>query len=230
MELSYIKHNVAQNIYYLRTANNMTQSELGQKLNYSDKAISKWERGDGLPDVLVLCKLGEIFGVSVDYLVSEHTEQERRVETKPIRNIKRQISAVVLWGIIAVAILLMVVAYLSSKVFYWQIIVFSLPVTFIVQIVLACVWYKGRGTFMFTSLLIWSILATIYVALLKYNAWAIFFIGIPAQIIVFICYRININITITKRTSKLFDFKRDIKGGASSKDKDSTDGEGNDGE
>ena len=41
---------VAQNIYYLRTVNHLTQYELGEKLNYSDKAISKWERADGLPD------------------------------------------------------------------------------------------------------------------------------------------------------------------------------------
>ena len=44
---------VAQNIYYLRTQSSMTQFELGEKLNYSDKAISKWERGDGIPDAFV---------------------------------------------------------------------------------------------------------------------------------------------------------------------------------
>ena len=58
----------------------MTQDELGEKLNYSDKAISKWERGDGIPDAFVLKKMSELFGVTVDYILSEHTEQERKLE------------------------------------------------------------------------------------------------------------------------------------------------------
>ena len=211
MELHEIKHNVAQNIYYLRTINNMTQSELGERLNYSDKAISKWERAEGLPDAYVLHKIGEMFGVSVDYLLNEHTEQDRHVESKPIRDIKRLISSIVLWGIIAVALLIIVVLYLSTGSIFWQIAVFSLPITFIVQIVLACVWNGGKGTFIFVSLLVWSILGTVYVACLKYNIWSIFLIGIPAQIIVFLCYRINIKITFTKNSSKLFDFKKGSK-------------------
>ena len=72
---------VAQNIYYLRTQNHMTQFELGEKLNYSDKAISKWERGDSIPDAYVLKKMSELFGVTVDYILSEHTEQERKLES-----------------------------------------------------------------------------------------------------------------------------------------------------
>lgn len=213
MELQELRHNVAQNIFYLRTMNNMTQSELGEKLNYSDKAISKWERGDGLPDAYVLCKLSEIFGVSVDYLVEAHSEQERhQITTKPIKDIKRLISSVVLWGIFAIALLVIIVCYFATKKIFWQIAIYSLPVTFVVQIVLACVWNKGKGTFVFTSLLMWSILATIYAALFKYNLWLIFVIGIPAQVIVFLCYRITIKITFTKKNSKLFDFKKNDTG------------------
>ena len=50
----------------------MTQLELGTVLNYSDKAVSKWERGEAIPDAYVLLQLSEIFGVSVDYLLKEH--------------------------------------------------------------------------------------------------------------------------------------------------------------
>ena len=74
MEINELKYNIAQNIYYLRTVNHMTQSELGEKLNYSDKAISKWERAEGMPDAFVLKQLSQLFNVSVDYLLSEHNE------------------------------------------------------------------------------------------------------------------------------------------------------------
>ncbi len=207
MEINELKYNVAQNIYYLRTVNHMTQSELGEKLNYSDKAISKWERAEGMPDAYVLHRISELFGVSIDYLINEHNEQDKKIETKPARDIKRLIATIVLWGIIAVAILLMVVLYLATDNFYWQIIIYSLPVTFIVQIVLSCVWWRGRGSFLFASLLIWAILGIVYVALLKYNFWEIFFIGIPVQIIVFLCYKIRITITVTQKNPKFFVWK-----------------------
>ena len=204
MEIAEMKQNVARNIYYLRTANNMTQSELAAKLNYSDKAVSKWERAEGAPDVFVLHQIGEIFGVSVDYLLSRHSEQEKKPDTKPVRNLKKQISSTVFWGIIAVAVVLSVILYLTTGVIYWHIFIYSVPITCIVQIVLSAVWWRGRGSFIFTSLLVWSILLTVYVSLFSRNYWQIFFIGVPAQIIVFLAYRMKISVTITRKSTSLF--------------------------
>lgn len=204
MEIHELKQNVAQNIYYLRTINHMTQSELGEKLNYSDKAISKWERAEGLPDAFVLKKISEIFGVTIDYLVNEHSEQEKKVDNKPARNLKKLIAGIVLWGIIAVSLFLMIVLYLAIGKIYWQIFIYALPVTFIVQIVLSCVWWRGKGSFFYTSLLLWSIIANVYVALLHANPWELFFVGIPLQIIVFLCYKIKITITVTQKNPKFF--------------------------
>ena len=204
MEINELKRNIAQNIYYLRTLNQMTQSELGEKLNYSDKAISKWERAEGMPDAYVLHKIAELFGVSVDFLINEHNEQEKKVDTKPARNIKKLIASTVLWGIIAVAICLIVILYLVKSKFYWQIFIYALPITFIVQIVLSCVWWRGRGSFFYASLLNWSIFLIIYVALLKFNFYQIFFIGIPVQIILFLCYKIRITVTVTQKNPKYF--------------------------
>ena len=63
---------IANNICGLRTAAEMTQSELAQKLNYSDKLISKWERGDAAPNAQTLKRLSEIFDVSIDYIFEDH--------------------------------------------------------------------------------------------------------------------------------------------------------------
>ena len=100
---------VAQNIFYLRTQNQMTQLELGEKLNYSDKAISKWERGDGIPDAFVLKKMSELFGVTVDYILTEHNEQERKVDTKPSRIAKAMLANVIMIGIATVALLVYII-------------------------------------------------------------------------------------------------------------------------
>ena len=204
MEISELKRNVAQNIFYLRTVNNMTQSELGAKINYSDKAISKWERADGLPDAFVLKRLSEIFDVSVDYLMDEHTEQDKKVDTKPIKNTKKLIAQTVTSGIIAVVVLLVVTLYLTLDLICWQMFVYCLPLIFLVNLIFSAVWWHGKGAFSCTSLLMWTTLLTIYIALLNQNNWQLFFIGIPAQLIIFLCYKMGITIAIVKKTSGLF--------------------------
>ena len=70
-----LKKIIARNIVDLRRANNMTQLELAEKLNYTDKAVSKWERGESLPDISVLKTIADLFGVKIDYLVTvDHVE------------------------------------------------------------------------------------------------------------------------------------------------------------
>ena len=64
-----IKANIAKNIIELRKKNNWTQAELADKLNYSDKAVSKWERAEAVPDIETLHALAELFGVTVDYFL-----------------------------------------------------------------------------------------------------------------------------------------------------------------
>ena len=195
---------IGEKIRDLRKAQKITQEELAVQLGISAQAISKWERAEGLPDAYVLHKIAEIFGVSVDFLINEHSEQEKKVETKPARNLKKLIAGIVLWGIIAVAICLIVVLYLTTNKIWWQIFIYALPVTFIVQIVLSCVWWRGKGSFFYASLLNWSIFLIIYVALLKFNFWEIFLIGIPVQIVLFLCYKIMITITVTQKNPKYF--------------------------
>ena len=73
---------VAKNIAELRILNNMTQMELGEKLNYSDKTVSKWERAESTPDISVLVEIADIFGVSVDYLVRSENIEEKVKENR----------------------------------------------------------------------------------------------------------------------------------------------------
>ena len=68
--LEDIKRVIADNIALLRKGSGMTQIELAEKLNYSDKAISKWERGESVPDISVLKQIADMYGVTVDYLIT----------------------------------------------------------------------------------------------------------------------------------------------------------------
>ena len=71
-----LKQTIAKNITALRQGRKMTQIELAEKLNYSDKAISKWERGESIPDVTVLKSIADLFGVTLDYLLQESHEPQ----------------------------------------------------------------------------------------------------------------------------------------------------------
>jgi len=69
--ITSINARIAQNLTLYRKAANLTQAELAEKINYSDKSVSKWESGNGVPDVYILLKLAEIFKVTLDELVGE---------------------------------------------------------------------------------------------------------------------------------------------------------------
>ena len=197
MDIKEFKMVVAQNIYYLRTINHLTQYELGQKLNYSDKAISKWERGDGLPDAYVLSNIAELFGVTVDYILTEHKEQDRKVETKPKTRVKKIVQCIANVGVFSVAMLIYVILH-NMGINHPFIFIYAVPTCAVIDIVMSAVWYKGRGNLIYSSILVWSTLATVYFAIGNFTLWTIFLIGIPLQVILFLILGIKITITFTK--------------------------------
>lgn len=204
MQEKDLKEIVAQNIFYLRTVNHMTQYELGEQINYSDKAISKWERADGIPDVYVLKRMSELFGVSVDYLLVEHSEQEKKIEKKPVNNKARALVLnVAVISVMTVALLVFVILALAIDKYIWQIFIYAIPVVAIVGLVFSGIWRRTFGVFWFVSMLVWGILLTIYFAIGNYGMWMIFLLGIPAQVIVFLSFGLKINVKMSQKDNPI---------------------------
>ena len=91
-DMPTIKENIANNIAELRKLNKMTQQDLAEKLNYTDKAISKWERGESTPDVESLSAIAKMFNLTVDDLLNESIDKEqtiRREKTKLSKSISK---------------------------------------------------------------------------------------------------------------------------------------------
>ena len=185
-----LKDIVSKNIIYLRTNNKMTQLELGEALSYSDKAVSKWERGEAVPDAYVLKKLSALFNVSVDYLLSEHDEKEIK-NAAPHRFDRRIITLISFLGTWTLALIVFAFLWFFGSL-QWLVFVYALPVSLLVMIVLTAIWGKKKTNAYYISLLVWSILVAIYLLFMKYNLWLLFIIGIPAQIIILLVYRIRI--------------------------------------
>ena len=178
---------IAQNIASLRTQKNMTQLELAEILNYSDKAISKWERGESLPDVVVLKQIADLFGVTVDYLLEEVHPLNSKMQSVP-RQLKRNralITGLACMLVFLIATFIFVVLRLATDLDgIWLAFLYSIPICAILLIVFNSIWGNKRHNFFYISLLVWSVLASIYFTIGDYRLWLIFVIGIPAQVII----------------------------------------------
>lgn len=183
-----LKFITASNIINLRTQAGMTQTELGNLLSYSDKSVSKWERAEAVPDAYVLKKLSEIFGVTVDDLLSSHGEW------KPVEDARgynsRFITMTALAGIWTTALTVFIVFWMLGRI-VWLAFVAALPTSLITLLVLNSLWEKGRRNEWIVGALVLSLLATVYFCFAKYRPWQIFLLAAPAELIVWLAFRIR---------------------------------------
>ena len=188
-----LKHLIAQNIALLRRAAGMTQISLAEELHYSDKAISKWDRGESLPDITVLKQIADLFGVTVDYLLCEHTDgppSEPEALPDEIAAAHRKnhitISLLATASVWLVATILFAVFYfVEIQMRLWTIFIYAVPISGIVALVFNSIWGRNKKwNYLIVSLLMWGILFSLYILFLEENIALIFTIGIPGQIII----------------------------------------------
>ena len=190
-----IKSKVAKNISELRILNNMTQMELAEKLNYSDKTISKWERAESSPDISVLVEIADIFGVTLDCLV--RSEKIEKGDNKPKgRKFNRRAVSYIAEGVVwIVALFVYIITTLLSKqmTFQWLIFLYALPFALIVKLVFNSIWFNPRRNYFIISALVWCILAIIQITFLyfKINVSLIYLLGVAGQIVIILWSFIN---------------------------------------
>lgn len=205
MDSELVKAHIGGNIAVYRKATGMTQAELAEKLNYSDKAVSKWERGESVPDVLTLMTIAEQFDVSVEELLKDPNAlpenpttleaammqvSEKALKRKANKNIILGLSTTLVWF---VALLFFVVIssfhIAGSSVAF----VYAIPITAIVLLSLRSAWRDFRWNKALISVIVWGSLLSIYVSLwmfLHENVWKVFLLGIPGQIAIFLWFRL----------------------------------------
>ncbi len=203
MELNELKLISASNIIKLRTGAGLTQAELGARLNYSDKTISKWERGEAIPDAFVLTQLAAMFDVTVDYLLSSHDaweapieEEEEEEELDTVESNGASYSVDVIMALVFVSIwtaciVAFVTLWLAVDIILWQIFAMTLPVSLLVLMILMCVFKKRRALQYIIAAFVFSIFVTLYFLLPADTPWQLFLIGVPAVAIVFLACNIR---------------------------------------
>ena len=199
-----LRRQLGANIAAYRKRYGWTQAGLAEQLNYSDKAVSKWERGESVPDVQTLVQLAELFDITVDDLLQDpnvvpenNSKVSRAMENAVEKTLKRKadkgiilkLSSLLVWF---VALLLFVV-FSSVKVENsWVAFVYALPVNAIVLLSLRSAWRDFRWNQALISVIVWGSLASLYATLRVFahaNIWRIFLLGIPGQLAVFLWFR-----------------------------------------
>lgn len=193
-----VKAIVSQNILRLRKENNLTQAEVARRINYSDKAVSRWEAGEVVPDLETIYALSEVFGVPVSQITEAQTE-ESADENKKSGIGQKILSQIFLcceiWFILTA---LFVYIKLTRDISVWQLFVWCIPSSMLV------LWFCNRKEpmnillFIYSTVFVWSFTTCIYLHLMKSHPWYIFFIGLPAQGLLIIRY--------------IFNYKQNLKG------------------
>ncbi len=187
-----MKRVIAKNIAELRQSKGITQLEVAEKLNYSDKAVSKWERAESVPDIFVLKQIADLFGVTLDYLVSEEhktvilgtPEEETKKKRKQIDIMS--LSVALVW-LIATLVFVILDITTNIRLSHYLCFVYAVPVSAIVWLVFNSVWFNRRTNYIIISILMWSVLLSFLASFRTFgiDIKMLLLLGVPGQIIIF---------------------------------------------
>lgn len=197
-----LKSRVGTNIARLRRERGMTQAELAEQINYSDKAVSKWERAESLPDVLTLLNLAEQLGTDLNTLTG--LTAEPRAEAAPApeqppekksprrtadRGMIQKLSSILVW---VVALFLYMVLDAFGVKHLWLLFVVAVPANAIVLLSLRAAWKLYGLNRILISVIMWGFLMTFYLLLLvagKVNVWRILPMGLLGQAAIILWFK-----------------------------------------
>lgn len=158
-----LKQNISNNLSYYRKRLGLTQSQLADKLSYTDKSISKWERAEGIPDVVVLIKLSELFGITVDELIGNDPPPIRQTPGKK-HFIITLLSIGLAWLVAATVYFVLGICLPQSDKLYLCFLV-ALPASAIVAVVLCALWWNKLAQGLSVTVLIWTLAITLDAAI-----------------------------------------------------------------
>lgn len=201
-----LKKIIAENLVSLRKSASLTQQELAEKLNYSDKAVSKWERGESIPDVAVLKQIADLYGVKVDDFLHKHEEQKLVAAPKKIVASKHLLISMLSVGLVFLIATIVMVVWLLIKPSAEQVptycYIVALPVACIVALVFCALWGKMWMTMCAVSALVWTSCLLIDVLLTVESSWLIYLIGAALQFLVILWFLLRYVIFRIKRPFK----------------------------
>lgn len=192
-KIENLRRIIKNNLIKYRKSAGLTQAQLAEKLGYSDKSVSKWEREEGVPDIYILKEIADLYGVTVNDLISENHKENRKEKIKKIlsgRN-KTLISLLAACAVWAIAVIIYVILDLVSPNTMEKmdnIYIYAIPISCIILIIFNSIWGKKIFNLFLVSALIWTFVLSLYVSLSIKNVWELFLIPIPLQILTILAF------------------------------------------
>lgn len=184
-----LKETIAANLIRLRQEVGLTQAQLAEKLNYTDKAVSKWERGESIPDLRVLIQLAEIYNITVDDIVKEKTE----AGVKPKLNLFKKrllitlLSFALVW-VVATGVFMILYCIPAIRSRAYLSFVIAPLVSTVVLLVFSSMWGRRITTALAASAVVWSVMLIVHVFLWLYvpkmQVWPFYLVAAGVQILV----------------------------------------------
>lgn len=183
---------VAENLIYYRKAAGLTQLEIAEKFNYSDKSISKWERAEGTPDIFVLKSLADFYGIKIDDFF-----REEKQKVTPGKKYKHWfivgLSETLVWLVFATFFVVFVIV-IPNAFTWWLLFIYAAAASSILGVVWAGIFHRRLYQMITTSLIVWTTILSVYLTIIMEmpNAnpffWLLFLIGVPLQILAVLWY------------------------------------------
>ena len=179
-----INQKIAKNLTAYRKAAGLTQAEVAEKIHYSDKSVSKWESGNGVPDIYTLIQLAKLYGISVNDFLGQEAEVRQKTKSCWLYVLIMLLSVGIVW---LVAIFSFVtLSLVKPNAAWWLIYLYAVLITAIVTLVYAAVWRFRLINFLSVSTIIWMALTCCYLTVVVFagevtGLWCIFLIGVPLQ-------------------------------------------------
>ena len=205
MDADKLKFQIGSNIAAYRKLAGLTQAGLAEKINYSDKAVSKWERRESMPDVTTLVQLAEQFDITVNDLLVDPNElpgnpgtlekamtqvSEKALKRKADKNIILGLSSLLVW-FVALLIYVLLSSFDIGERWNWVFFFYAIPANCIVLLSLRSAWHDFRWNKILISGIVWGSLLSIYMtaSFWNFHLWKIFLLGILGQVAIFLWFR-----------------------------------------
>ena len=196
---------LAKNLTYYRKASGLTQLELAEKFNYSDKSVSKWERGEGFPDIFVLKSLADFYGITVDDFYSQEHKKVSTQSHSPRKQIYLKLLSVGIGWLVTLLTFFLLNTLLVEGVKFqtWLVFIYGALISGIILLVWDFIYHLRFLRMIDTSIIVWTATLSLYftlLVLLDQNLYLIFIVAIPLQVleILWYLYRRNKNKTGSK--------------------------------
>ena len=207
MDNEKLKNQIGANIALYRKRAGLTQAGLAEKLNYSDKAVSKWERGESVPDVLTLAMLAEQFEITVNDLLSDPEAlpenptnleaamtkvSEKALKRKANKSIILKLSSLLVW-FVALFVYVLLSSFELTDPFSFILFPYAIPINAIVLLSLRSAWRDFRWNKVLISVIVWGFLLSLYVTFYMVwhiHMWKLYLLGIPGQMAILLWFRL----------------------------------------